>query len=47
MIGIVLLILIVLAVIFVIGMYNSLVQLRVRADSPGPTSTCNSNGVTT
>ena len=33
MIGIVLLILIVLAVIFVIGMYNSLVQLRVRADS--------------
>ena len=33
MIGIVLLIVIVLAVIFVIGMYNSLVQLRVRADS--------------
>ena len=33
MIGIVLLILIVLAVVFVIGMYNSLVQLRVRADS--------------
>ena len=33
MIGIVLLILIVLAVIFLIGMYNSLVQLRVRADS--------------
>jgi LemA protein len=33
MIGIVLLILIVLAVIFVIVMYNSLVQLRVRADS--------------
>ena len=33
MIGIVLLIVIVLAVIFVIGMYNSLVQLRVRTDS--------------
>jgi len=33
MIGIVLLILIVLAVFFLIGMYNSLVQLRVRADS--------------
>lgn len=33
MVGIVLIVLVVLAVIFLVGMYNSLVQLRVRADS--------------
>ena len=38
----------VVIVFLLIGMYNSLVQLRVRCDNrPGPTLMCNSSAVTT